>query len=162
TDNTSGDFENNGAIRVRDDLGSVLVKGDLKGNSTNQVIISAHGQAKPSTTADVAIGKLIVLGNVDHALILAGVTPGGLPQTADAQVGAVFVGQNWIASSLAAGAVPGIDGFFGNASDAKMAGGGIKDVPGIVSKVAGVTVVGFVLGTWGGMDAFGIVAENVV
>ena len=48
----------------------------------------------------------------------------------------------------------------GNGDDAKMSGG-VTDSAGISSKIASVTIGGQALGTVGGADFFGIVAENV-
>src|SRR5262249_54775653 len=71
--------------------------------------------------------------------------------------------KDWVASSLAAGAVPGAGGFFGDGDDAKMpAGGTVKDEAGIVSKVSSLTIGGKAVGTTGGGDHYGIGAENVV
>jgi hypothetical protein len=151
TDTTTGDFENNGAIRADDDLGPVLIKGNVFGNPTNPAIISAGR----------AMAGLTVLGAVDFAQVLAGVDRTGVPVDADAQVGPVSVGGDWIASSLAAGAGPGPDGFFGDGDDARLSGAGVTDDPGLSSRIAGVTIGGQVLGTAGGADHFGIVAEEV-
>jgi hypothetical protein len=160
TDNTSGTFRDNGAIRVADDIGTVLIKGSIIGNATNPAIISARGKAIPTATSDVAIGSLRVLGRVEFATILAGVDVNGVAKNADAQIGPVFVGGDWIASSIAAGALP-INAFFGDADDFKMSGGGVKDVATVSSRIASLTITGQALGTVGGADHFGIVAENV-
>ncbi len=151
---------NNGAIRVDDDIGTVLIKGSIVGNSTNSAILSARGKAVPTATTDVAIGKLTVLGRVEFAHILAGVDVNGVALNADAQIGAVSVGGDWIASSIAAGAVSG-NGFFGDTDDAKMSGPGVKDDSLVFSKITSLTIGGQVMGTVGGTDHFGIVAENV-
>ena len=56
---------------------------------------------------------------------------------ADAQIGTVRVGGDWIASSIAAGAAAGDDGLFGNgdAHEGKMAGPGVKDEASISSRI---------------------------
>jgi hypothetical protein len=158
-------FLNNGAIRVDDDLGAVLIKGNLIGNSTNPAIISARGQAEPPATADLAIASLRVLGQVEHGLILAGYDRLGHAVNADAQIGTVTVGGDWTASNLAAGATAGFNGFFGDADDSKLSGVGIKDETLVVSRVTRVTIGGEVRGTPGpgGLtpDHYGIVAENI-
>jgi hypothetical protein len=160
TDNTTGLFQDNGAIRAGDDIGSVTIRGGIIGNATNPAIISARGQVLP-TSSDVAIGSLRVLGRVEFAHIVAGVNAFGQPRNADAQIGSVVVVGEWIASNLVAGAVAGADGTFGTADDAKMSGGSVKDEAGINSKIASVTIGGQVLGTVGGTDHFGIVAEQI-
>jgi hypothetical protein len=155
----TGTIANSGAVRVADDLGAVLVKGSLIGSATNPVVISARGQAVPTATADVAIKSLRVLGRVQYAQIVAGVDQSGAAANADAQIGPVVVGGNWVASSLVAGAVPGPDGLYGDADDVKMSGTGVRDAGTITSKIAGLTVGGSALGTFGGTDHFGVVAE---
>jgi hypothetical protein len=161
TDNTNGGFYDNGAIRAEDDLGPVLIKGNILGNATNPAIISARGSAVPTGTTDVAIASLTVLGRVEYTRILAGVDSIGSFANADAQIGAVTVGGDWIASSLAAGANPGGNLFYGDGDDVKISGVNIKDAAQVASKIASVTIGGQILGTDGGIDHFGIVAETV-
>ena len=161
TDNTSGFFQDNGAVQANDDIGSLLIKGSVVGNATSPALIFARGSAAPTTTTDVAIGSLRVLGRVEFGKILAGVLSGEIAVNADAQIGSVFVGKDWIASSIAAGAIPGPNNFFGDGDDAKMSGIGIKDDPSISSKIGNVAIGGQVIGTVGGTDHFGIVAEIV-
>lgn len=162
TNETTGFFRNNGAIRVADDLGSVTVKGSILGNATNPAIVSARGRAAPTATSDVAIGSLRVFGRVEFAKILAGVGPYdsyGVPTNADAQIGSVSVGLDWIASSIAAGVVPGPEGF--GTGDQKMYGADVKDIQGIFSTIRSLTIGGEAKGSVGGADSFGIVAEYV-
>jgi len=159
-DDTSGIFRNNGAIRAENDLGDVTIKGSLVGNFTNPAIISARGQAVPSDDGDLAIGKLTVKGRVENALILAGFNPDGDGVNADAQIGPVSVGGNWVASSIAAGSNPGIGGFFGTADDLKMSGAGVKDEAGLFSKITSLKIGGQALGSLG-PEHYGVVAEIV-
>jgi hypothetical protein len=161
TDTTTGTFFENGAILAGDDLGTVLIKGSVIGNFTNPAIIAARGRAVPTATADVAIGKLTVLGRVEFAEIRAGYDASGAGVNADAQIGAVAVGGDWIASSLVAGALAGPDGFFGDGDDTKMSGAGVKDDAQVFSKVASISIGGEALGALGLPEHFGIVAEVV-
>jgi hypothetical protein len=159
TNNTTGTYFNNGAVRVADDLGTVLIKGSIIGSVTNPVKITARGKLAPTATSDLAIGRLTVLGRVEFGLIVTGIAPDGAVLNADAQIGAVSVGGDWIASSLAAGAV-GVNGFFGDNDDLKIAG--VKDVATISSKITSLTIGGQVMGNLlSGTDHFGIVAEQV-
>jgi hypothetical protein len=171
--NTSGTFANNGAIRADDDIGSVLINGSVLGNFTNRAIISARGRATPTATADVAIGSLRVLGRLELANILAGFNAAGAAVNADAQIGPVNVGGDWIASNVVAGAVNlgadnlpgGVGGAadnvnFGDAHDFKMSGM-VKDDSLVFSRIASLTIGGQVMGTIGFSEHFGIVAENV-
>jgi hypothetical protein len=161
TDDTTGSFLNNGAVRVLDDLGTVLIRGSVIGNASNPAIISARGSATPTATTDLALTSLTILGRVEHALVQAGVNIFGLGKNADAQIGAVTVGGNWIASSVVAGASSGVDHLFGNADDAVIDGVGVTDTAGIKSRIASVAIGGAALGTVGGADHFGIVAQQV-
>jgi hypothetical protein len=162
TDRTTGEFFANGTIRVQDDLGTVRIRGSVVGNVTNPAIISARGQPSLTTaTVDVAIDSLQVLGRMEYAQVLAGVEPFGEARNADAQIGSVTVGGDWIASSLIAGAVAG-NAFFGDGDDARMSGSRVKDEPAVQSRIGSLTVGGQVLGTVGGVvDSFGIVAQVV-
>ena len=164
TNSGTGTLIDSGSVRVADDIGSIVVKGSLIGNTTNPVIITARGQAVPTATADVAIKSLTVSGRVEHADILAGYFPGGIPLAgnADAQIGAVVVG-DWIASNLVAGVQDdndaGRDVFFGDGDDRKITGG--TDQPGLISKIAGIVIKGTARGTIGGSDHFGFVAQQI-
>ena len=168
TNATTGFFNNNGIIHVADDLGTVLIKGSIIGNSTNTAVISARGKAAPTATSDLAIGNLRVLGRVEYGLIWAGADVNGHPMNADAQIGPVSIGGDWIASSIAAGAVPDTTpdvppDFFGDGDDAKMAGGNVRDTA-ISSKITSLTIGGQALGTVDNVSAndhYGIVAEEV-
>jgi hypothetical protein len=161
TENATGRFELTGGIAADNALGTVLIKGSVIGNPINPVIISAGGSARPTAISDVAIGRLTVLGGLAFARILAGVRAGFMPVDADAQIGAVTVGGDWIASSLAAGAVPGANGFYGDGDDAKMSGPGVKDESKVFSKISSVSIGGRILGSAGGTDHYGIVAERI-
>jgi hypothetical protein len=160
-DATTGAFKNNGAIRVVDDIGAVLIRGSIVGSTANPAVLSARGKAAPTATADVAIGSLRVLGRVEYARIPAGYHVAGLIANADAQVGPVFVGGDWVASNLAAGALPGGNDQFGDSDDLKPGGFLVKDEAGISSRIASLTIGGQTVGTSGGGDHYGVVAEAV-
>jgi hypothetical protein len=153
-DSNASTFANNGAIRVTDDIGTATI-GNIIGNVTNPAIISARGQAVQTAT-DVAIGKLTVKGRVEFAQIQAGFNVTGVGVNADAQMGPVRVGSDWIASSLVAGTIAS-NGKFGDGDDAAIAGGNAA----INSRIVSLTIGGQALGTVGGTDAFGIVAQTV-
>lgn len=159
-ENLGGKTLDSGAIRAIKDIGSILIRGNVFGNSTNFAYITAGGSATPTATKDVAIGSVRVLGRVERAKILAGYDTKAGAKDADAQIGTVFVGGDWIASSMAAGAVPGANSLYGDSDDAKMTGG-VKDDGSINSQIKSVTIGGQVLGTVGGSDHFGFVAESI-
>src|SRR5262249_30194780 len=101
------------------------------------------------------------LGRVEFAEIRAGVGFGGL-MNADAQIGTVSVGGDWIASSIAAGTTSGPNSYFGDADDVKMSGNFIKDVPTVSSRIASLNIAGQALGYLPiAVVHFGIVAENI-
>ena len=123
-----------------------------------------RGQATPTPGSDVAIGRLTVGGRVELALILAGYDastsdPLGRGVNADAQIETIQVGGDWIASSVAAGAAPGVHGF--GSGDTKLSGVGVTDAPGTISKIGRIVIDGQALGTVGGSDQYGFVAEQV-
>jgi hypothetical protein len=167
TDNsTSGPgLVNNATIRARDDIGSLFVGGDVTGNDTQRVLITARGQAMPTATTDLAIGKITINGNIEQAEILAGFDfslMSGTPDAANgnAQIGAVKVGGDWIASSISAGVDSNGNGF-GNANDSviDMPSGAATDA--IVAKIASITIGGTVTGTASSGDHFGFVAQQI-
>jgi hypothetical protein len=164
---TAGTLTKNASIRAGNDIGSLIVKGSVIGNTNadgdTPVIISARGQAVPGVTTDVAIGKVTIGGRVENARILAGYNVFLAPKNADAQIGAVTVGGDWVASSIAAGVVDGGNGF-GNVNDALISGAGTTDTAGITSKIGSLTIKGQTLGTpnsVSGSDHYGFVAQQI-
>jgi hypothetical protein len=165
-DSTSGPgLVNNATIRARDDIGSLFVGGDVTGNDTQRVLITARGQAMPTATTDLAIGKITISGNIEQAEILAGFDfslMSGTPHAADgnAQIGAVKVGGDWIASNISAGVDSNGNGF-GNANDSviDMPSGAATDA--IVAKIASIMIGGTVTGTASSGDHFGFVAQQI-
>ncbi|HJZ90439.1 MAG TPA: hypothetical protein VKE40_06170, partial [Gemmataceae bacterium] len=82
---------------------------------------------------------------------------------ADAQIGAVTVGGDWVASTIVAGVMDGNNGF-GNSRDTKIVGSGATDRPEIVSKIASISIGGLALGTPNSVnaaDSFGIEAQQI-
>jgi hypothetical protein len=140
-------------------IGTVKIAGNLAGPAASGVQISAQGLLGPGLTAAsaLAIRSVSVGGRVENARILAGYDTLGDATNPDAQVGSVTVGGDWAASSLAAGVAAGVDGLFGTADDAAIAGGDAA----IHSKVASVTIKGQAYGTFGGADHFGFVAQEI-
>jgi hypothetical protein len=157
TDNTSGMFLNNGAIRAGDGgLASVLIRGNVIGNSTNPVVISAAGRPGKS---DPSIGTLRVLGRVEFGQILAGYERDGNGANADARIGTIAVGGDFVASSIVAGVGAGPNRNFGDSDDAKLSGPGFDD-PQVISRIDRVMIGGRVRGTDVSGDHYGIVAEE--
>ena len=171
-DSTGGDLLDSGAIRADDDIASLTVKGSLighpdTGKGASLVTISARGQnqASPalSDTRDIAIGSITIAGHVEWANILAGYDHFGTARNADAQIRAVKVGGDWIASSLVAGAKNSGEPNFGDGNDVKISGGGVKDTSDatLLSRIASITIKGQVIGSSAASDHFGFVAQQV-
>lgn len=161
----TGTTEFSGAIIAGDDLGALTVKGSILGSAgvghgATPVEIVARGQhtVAANATTDVAIGKITVTHRVENAQILAGYDFSLNPVNPDAQIGAVSVGGDWIASSLAAGAVKGGTGF--GVGDTTPNGGSVN----ISSKIASIVIKGMLIGTpvsTNNGDQFGFVAEKI-
>jgi hypothetical protein len=164
-DGQNGSLTNNAAIRAGADLGSLTVKGSITGSvgrlgHVTSVIISASGQATPTGTTDLAIGKISIGGRLEHAQILAGYkrgTPPGFstPTNPNAQIGPVSVGGDWIASDLIAGVQDGGAAGFGDAGDTIIGGGAS------IAKIASIVIKGIVQGTAAGADQFGIESHAI-
>ena len=154
-------------ISATDDIGSITVRGDLRGavgssGTVSPAAIYARGQANPTATTDVAIGRITIGGTVEHALIAVLANP-------NAQFGAVRVGGDWIASSLVAGAenrgTGDASGGTGTAADNVnfgdthdiIAAGGLNPI----SRIASITIKGIVAGSTATDDHFGFVAHAI-
>ena len=144
-------------------LGPVSIRGDVVGASlAAPAIISAFGQkTSPAAGVDTAIASLTVGGRIEFARILAGYGTDGTPLDADASIGAVKVGTDWIASTLLAGTGAGVDGYEGTADDVKLSGAGVRDAADLFATIASVTIKGQCYGTVATTDTFGIVAEQI-
>jgi hypothetical protein len=155
TDNTSGLFLHNGAIQALDDIGAITIKGSIIGNSTNRFLMTAGGQAVPTASTDLAIGKLKVTGRVEFANILAGYDVNDSPINGNAQIGNVTIGGDWIASNLVAGVQPDAFGQFGLYDFLIPGGTGL-------SKIGKIVISGRALGTIDLLDHYGFVARQIV
>ena len=162
-----GFLTNNATIRAADDIGSLTVTGSIIGNSNpngnSPVIISARGRhtVPPGATSDLAIGRISVGGRVEYVQFLAGYDTNLTPVNADAQIGPVTVGKDWVASDLVAGVEDAAQNGFGNSDDGKISG---TDSAGIVSKIASITIGGVALGTpisVNAADHYGFVAQQI-
>jgi hypothetical protein len=138
-------------------LGPITVGGSIAGNDAHRIIIAGVGTQATSGTTDLAIASVTVAGRIENTNILAGHSLGG-PVNADAQIGKISVGADWVKSNLVAG-VTSADGVFGNNEDAII--GEVGQVPGIVASIASITIKGSVVGTFGGTDGFAFTAEEI-
>jgi hypothetical protein len=165
-DDSSGSLTRSTLISAGNDLGSLAVAHNIVGNVTangaSHVTISARGQAVQGATTDLAIGHIAVGGRVELTNILAGYNFSLSAINGDAQIGAVIVGGDWVASNLVAGAKNAASGNtkFGDGNDASIGAGNAS----IIAKIASITIKGQVFGTpvsVNSTDHFGFVAEQV-
>lgn len=160
-----------GAIVAGDDIGAIVIKGSLLGNPTQSVLISARGSTTPAPGTDVAIASLMVKGNVEYSDILGGYARVEvalpfphfefLPVNADAQIGPIDVGGDWVASNLSTGIDRGSDGLFGEGGsddDTVIPGG----VAGTISSIASIIIAGKVMGSSDLADSFAFQAQHLV
>lgn len=118
-------------------IGSLSIGGDVRGHSLdNPVDIFVLGTAQPTVKTAVALKSLTIGQSVDRANIRAGYDATGQPLNPNVQIGKVSVGGEWIASSLLAGVVATDQGL-------ESIGGG----NGIASRIASITVRGYIAGT---------------
>jgi hypothetical protein len=145
-------------IDAKEDIGPILIKGSMVGMAAAPLFITAGG-ANANDGDDLgSIRSLTVLGSVEQARILAGYRS-FIPTNADARIGAVTVGGDWIASDLVAGVAAGADNKFGALDDVLVADA--SNDPNVISTIASITIRGQVLGTPGAGDDFGFCAERV-
>ena len=148
-----------GVLNIRTDgqLGGVTVDGGIVGQSNGGLItIAGFGQLiAPTKGVDLAIGAIIVKGSAEHLTIAAGST-GSL--NADASIGAITVGGDWIAGSVVAGIGAGFDSHIGTDDDGLFAG---RDNANIKSTIGSFTIKGQAFGTATATDMFGVVAEQI-
>ncbi|HEV7868024.1 MAG TPA: hypothetical protein VGO90_10105 [Chthoniobacteraceae bacterium] len=142
-----------GSIRAGDDLGAITFSLNVDGTD-----VSARGKLTPSATADLAIGKITIGGNVSNAQFLAGYGTDGFAVNGDAQIGAVMVKGNWTGSDIVAGVVNGGSPGFGTEGDTRIDS---EDNAKIVSQIASIVITGNVLGTGADGDHFGFTAQKI-
>jgi hypothetical protein len=130
-------------IAAGKDIGPITVKGSIDG-SAGRVVISAVGAPTPTATTDKAINKIAVTGDIIRADILAGHDTFGVGVNADAQVGAVSVGRDWVETALAVGVMAGADQLFGTMDDMLILEP--TDLPNVDAKVASLKIGGQLLG----------------
>ena len=157
-DTSTGTLFNSGSLSFDDDVGTILIKGNLIGNSTTPLVILATGTGIIGGT-DNAIGKLTVMGRVEHTLILGGYAFSysgiGTASDGNAQIGKVTAGQ-WIASTIVAGVTAGMDDLFGTPDDSV-----INGLVGSIAHIASITIAGKITGTAALGDHFGFIAPKI-
>ena len=151
-----------GALTVKTDASRVTIAaqtiGAIKALNLDDVHIFAAGVVNPAKVANsVAIKSITITGSVRNSQILAGYDASGTAINANAQIGAVKVFGQWVASDLASGVRTGTDGIFGTDDDRL-----ILSLNAIVSKIVSITIAGAAFGTNGNLsDGFGFAAEEI-
>lgn len=170
-DSTGGSLDGSGSIRAAYDIPLLRVSGSLIGHHTangdSPVVISAQGQESvpAGATADRAFGSITVGHRVEWTEILAGYNTNLAAADGNAQVGAVTVGGDWIASSLAAG-VQNSNGptHFGQSAGTNDAIIPPATTTNSIARIAGITVAGSVIGdatATNGTDQFAFISERI-
>ncbi len=153
-----GGNDDTAAIIIARGIGTFTVGGAITGNDAATVRIESRvGAADPQP--HIAFGKITVGGSVSFARIHGGFTTLVIENDSDAQIGAVTVGGDWIASDLVAGATAGAGDRFGDGNDVVTPSA--NDDPNIFARIASITIAGRVRGTAVGGDSFGFVAQQI-
>jgi parallel beta-helix repeat protein len=148
-----------GAIRVRGDVIGATIEA-----SSSLGAIKIGGDLREATVyAQKSIKSLAVTGRVEGSDVLAGFTDANTAANADASIGSVRVGGDWIASRLVAGVAAGADGLFATDDDvAAGASAAFPDTTKIVSRIARIQIGGYVAGTEADdTDRFGFIAQRI-
>jgi hypothetical protein len=152
--NRDSSLARSGSIQADLSIGSIKVKGSVVGNETHNVGITARGEAVPTATQNLAIGKIKIGGDVVSTRIIAGVDLLYAYVNGDAQIGPVKIAGDWVASSLAAGIDPTEGGNFANDDDIVIPGG-------TIGRIASIQVTGLIIGSDTPGDHFGFVAASI-
>jgi len=139
-------------------IDAITVAGNLTGNASVPVRISALGTVGAKTAAGaVALRSLDVGGGVLHAQVLAGYSRALTPSNGVASIGSIDVAGSWNASSAVAGVADLTGDGFGQ-NDAPI--GGLVS-PGVLARIAKVTIHGIAAGSTATGDFFGITAQQL-
>jgi hypothetical protein len=176
-ESTGGALIDSASIRAALDIGSIVVKGSVvgtigSGGDRTPVTFAAKGQAAPTETVDLAIGKVFIGGHATRLNVLAGFDFGTIlnpnPANGNAQIGTVSIGGDWVASNVVAGVenfganATDDDGFvddeinFGDANDHI-----INGLASSIAKIGSIIIKGVVAGTMAGGDHFGFVSHAI-
>jgi hypothetical protein len=133
-----------------------VINGSVLGQASAPYTIRGGGALSGATS--LAIASINVGGNFEHALVLGGYGENNAPINGHAQIGAITIGRDWIASSVLAG-VAATDGFsfIGNGFDKLINAGGST----AIASIASITIKGRAMGSPELGDHFGIEAEQI-
>jgi hypothetical protein len=143
------------------DIGSIVIGGSVAGSvsesgTITRVTFTARGQATPTATKDVAIGKLTIGGRAEWMNVLAGYASNTNPINGNAQIGPISIGGDLVACNLIAGVRDVNHDGFGNADDVI-----IGNLSNSIARIASVVIGGVVIGTSAGGDHFGIESHTI-
>lgn len=122
-------------------LGTVIIKGSVRGNPTQPVVIAANR----------SIGSVNIDGSAVFANILSGAEA---QQEKPFTIGSVSVGGNWMASNISAGVFAGDDSMFGTADDLLYNGGS-------PTSIGSVEIGGQAIGSTTPGQHYGIVSQQI-
>lgn len=143
----------NSLLNIRLGAGAVKIGGDIRGNAAEParlIFALTAGYSEPGFTS------LMVKGSVTNGLITGGIRNDLVVENADPKLGAVTIGGDWVASTIAAGVDRGADMRYGTADDTVPATGTTP-----IARIAAITIKGQVLGTTAAGDHFGFVAQGI-
>jgi hypothetical protein len=147
-------------IILQGSTGSVKIGGSVVGYNGATVSLWFTGFpfiSPPSSPAKtLAIGKLIIGGDVKNADILTGFDGGGDARS-DASIGSITVGGSVIATNIVAAISKGVDGIWGTIDDTTISPSNSSFIPTIGS----ITIKGQLLGSYGFEDGFVITAGEI-
>ena len=151
----------NAAISAGNNIGSIVIEGSVAGSvgrNITRVTFTARGQASPTATADVAVGKLTIAERAERMSVLAGYASNILPLNGNAQIGPISIGGDLVASHLIAGVrvVSGFGDVFGGPDDFI-----IGNLPNSIARIASIVIGGVVLGSPASAGRFGIESHTI-
>jgi len=148
-----------GGIIAGGELGPVVIKGSIVGLAGNPYVIRGVGALAGRTS--VAMASLTVDGNFEHALVLAGFGPGNAGVNGHAQIEAITVGRDWIASSVTAGATDSAGGFNLLGAGGERLIVNAADTSTALSSIGHIVIKGDAMGSFVPGERYGIVAEEI-
>jgi hypothetical protein len=170
--NSGGELANSGAIRSAADILSLTIGGAVTGTAKNPVLITAaQGLGTTATSkTDLAIKSVTIDGAATYLDVLAGYSPTvstntdpagaplGTPVDGSAQIGIVTFGSTLSASNVAAGAMQGASGQFGNADNTAIT----PVATNVLSSIASIVVTGQATGDSTAGDSYGFEARQLL
>jgi len=151
----SGNGFFSGSIRAQRNIGSIAIAGSVIGDSFNRVSITAGGMTIPPPNQK-CIASINIGGSSVWADIRAGFDLSNNQVVDDVTIGPVRIGGDFVTSNLVAGCTAGDDLVFGTDDDELI--GGLGNIP---ARIVSVSINGQILGTPGGSDHYGIVAQQI-